>query len=384
MDSRNESAQRNRFDRMEWAGAFGDLGTLIPFVVGYIGVLKMDPFGVLFAFAIAMIACGAYYKTPIPVQPMKAIAAVAIAQVAQTAVVTPMAVYAAGLVTGVIWLVLGLTGAATRITNIVPRPVLRGIILGLGLSFMLQGIKMMASHWLLGAIGLSGTLLLLGNRRFPVMFLLLVFGVICGAVLNPQALHALSNSSLQIRMPHFVLHNLSWHDFLIGFVLLSLPQLPLTLGNAIMAIRDENNRLFPEHPVTDKGLATSTGLMNIVGSAIGGVPMCHGAGGMAGHAAFGARTGGALIILGSLLLVLAIFFSGAINALFLLFPVAILGVILFLAGAQLALGAWESSQDKVERFVTLLTVAFAMWDVGIAFVVGIVAAYLGKRGWFKL
>ena len=33
----------NRFDRMEWAGAFGDLGTLIPFVVAYISLLKMDP-----------------------------------------------------------------------------------------------------------------------------------------------------------------------------------------------------------------------------------------------------------------------------------------------------------------------------------------------------
>ena len=112
--------------------------------------------------------------------------------------------------------------------------------------------------------------------------------------------------------------------------------------------------------------------------------MCHGAGGMAGHVAFGARTGGALIILGALLLVLAIFFSSSIDALFRLFPAAILGVILFLAGAQLALGASEFSKDKHERFVTLLTAAFAMWDVGAAFVVGIVAMYLVKREWLKL
>jgi len=64
----------NRFDRMEWAGAFGDLGTLIPFVVAYISVLGVDPYGVLFAFGVSLIACGAYYKTPFPVQPMKAIA----------------------------------------------------------------------------------------------------------------------------------------------------------------------------------------------------------------------------------------------------------------------------------------------------------------------
>ena len=377
-------ASRNRFDRMEWAGAFGDLGTLIPFVVGYIGVLKMDPFGVLFAFGVAMLVCGMYYKTPIPVQPMKAIGAIAIAQVAQTAVITPMVVYSACLVTGLLWLVLGLTGAASRITRLVSRPVLIGIILGLGLSFMLQGVKMMASHWLIAAVGLIGTLLLLTNRKIPAMFLLLVFGALCGVVLNPGALHELTASSIVIHTPRFALLNVTWHDLFIGFVFLALPQLPLTLGNAVMAIRDENNRLFPERPVTDKGVATSTGLMNIASAIVGGVPMCHGAGGMAGHVAFGARTGGALIILGSVLLVLALFFSGSIHALFHLFPAAILGVMLFLAGAQLALGACDFSKDKLERFVTLLTAAFALWDVGIAFVVGITLAYFVKHGWLTL
>jgi hypothetical protein len=129
-----ESTSRNRFDRMEWAGAFGDLGTLIPFVVAYLSVLRMDPFGVLFAFGAAMIVCGFYYRTPMPVQPMKAIGAVAATQAAQSIVITPAAVYAGGLVTGLIWLVLGLTGAAHRIARIVPRPVIVGIVLGLGMG----------------------------------------------------------------------------------------------------------------------------------------------------------------------------------------------------------------------------------------------------------
>ena len=80
---------QNRFDRMEVAGAFGDLGTLVPFVVAYIGVLKMDPFGVLLAFSLAMIVCGFVYRTPIPVQPMKAAGAIATTQAAQTLVLTP-------------------------------------------------------------------------------------------------------------------------------------------------------------------------------------------------------------------------------------------------------------------------------------------------------
>ena len=381
---RSDLVPRNRFNRMEWAGAFGDLGTLIPFVVGYIGVLKMDPFGVLFAFGLAMVVCGAYYKTPFPVQPMKAVGAVAITQAAQTAVITPAAVYGAGFVTGLLWLVLGLTGAASRIAKLVARPVVVGIILGLGMSFMLEGVKMMATHWLISAIGLTGTLLLLTNRRIPAMFLLLLFGASCGAYLNPDALSELTAVSIEVRAPEFVLLDLGLNDLLIGVVFLALPQLPLTLGNAIIAIREENNRVFPDRPVTDRGVATSTGLMNIAGATFGGVPMCHGAGGMAGHVAFGARTGGALVILGTLLLVLAVFFSGSVGALFGLFPVSILGVILFITGAQLALGSCDFSKDKRERFVTLMTAAFAIWNVGLAFLAGIACAYLAKRGWLRL
>jgi MFS superfamily sulfate permease-like transporter len=369
---------------MEWAGAFGDLGTLIPFVVGYIGVLKVDPFGILFAFGTAMVICGAYYKTPFPVQPMKAIGAVAITQAAQTAVITPAAIYGASLATGLLWLVLGLTGAASRVAKLVPRPVVVGIILGLGMSFMIEGVRMMATHWLIAAAGLTGTLLLLTNRSIPAMFLLLLFGAISGTILNPDAVRELIAGSIEIRAPKFVLSELTWNDLFIGIVFLALPQLPLTLGNAVIAIREENNRLFPDRAVTDKGVATSTGLMNIAGSAVGGVPMCHGAGGMAGHVAFGAKTGGALVILGTLLLVLAVFFSGSIDALFRLFPASILGVILFLTGAQLALGSCEFSKDKAERFVTLVTAAFAMWNVGVAFLVGVAASFMVKRGWLRL
>src|SRR6185503_18127389 len=120
----------NRFDRTEWAGAFGDLGTLIPFVVAYVGVVGMDPFGILFAFGVSLIVCGAYYRTPIPVQPMKAAGAVAATQAAQTAVITSGAVIGAGLATGAIWLVLGLTGAARKISATIPRFVVVGIVLG--------------------------------------------------------------------------------------------------------------------------------------------------------------------------------------------------------------------------------------------------------------
>jgi hypothetical protein len=110
-----EARVGNRFDRMEWAGAFGDLGTLVPFIVAYISLLRMDPYGILLAFGIANIVSGLYYKAPFPIQPMKAIGAVATTQAAQTLVITPNAVYGAGIVTGLIWFLLGVTGAAQRV-----------------------------------------------------------------------------------------------------------------------------------------------------------------------------------------------------------------------------------------------------------------------------
>ncbi|HEY4211953.1 MAG TPA: putative sulfate/molybdate transporter [Steroidobacteraceae bacterium] len=379
---------RNRFDRMEWAGAFGDLGTLIPFVVSYLAVVKMDPFGVLASFGIAMLVCGLYYRTPFPVQPMKAIGAIAATQAAQTATITPLSIYAADLATGLIWLVLGVTGAARWLARLVPRFVVIGIVLGLGIGFMQDGIRIMNEGWVIAAVGLLGTLLLLANRVIPAMFLVLLYGIGCGVAQDAIQHNGAWNALLTIRphwhVPTFVLADLHWRDLLVGTALLALPQVPLTLGNAVIAIREENNRLFPDRAVTENGVAVSTGVMNIGSAILGGVPMCHGAGGMAGHVAFGARTGGATVVLGLLLLALALFFSGSVQLLLGLFARPVLGVILFLTGAQLALGSCDFSKQKGERFVTLATAALALWNVGLAFVFGMILAQIEKRGWLRL
>jgi MFS superfamily sulfate permease-like transporter len=226
--------------------------------------------------------------------------------------------------------------------------------------------------------------LLLSNKAIPAMFLLLVFGALCGIYQHPEILRVLSAARIAVHLPRFALASITWHDMLIGTAFLALPQLPLTLGNAVIALREENNRLFPQRPVTENRIATSTGLMNLGSAVFGGVPMCHGAGGMAGHVAFGARTGGAPIILGTILLCLAFFFSASIQTIFALMAQPVLGVILFLTGAQLALGSCDFSKDKGERFVTLATAAFALWNVGLAFVVGILLHQIARHGWLRL
>lgn len=372
-----ESGLKNRFDRMEWAGAFGDLGTLIPFVVAYISVLKMPPFGVLFAFGLAMLACGLVYRTPFPVQPMKAIGAAAAIQ----ASVTPDMIYVAALLTGVIWFTLGVTGWATQAARLVPATVVNGIVFGLGFGFMLHGLKMMQADWLVALIGIAGALLLMRNRTLPAMFVLLAFGLAVGAWQHPALLNGIARQGAQLQLPSFALANTNWHQLLLGALLLSVPQIPLTLGNAVIATKEENNRLFPHRPLSEGRIALSTGIMNLFSAVVGGVPMCHGAGGMAGHIAFGARTGGAIVILGSLLLVLAFFFSGSVEMLFGLLPVAVLGVILFLTGAQLALGKSEFPAQRGERLVVLLTAALCVWNVGAGFVAGMALHHMHRRGW---
>jgi MFS superfamily sulfate permease-like transporter len=371
---------------MEFAGAFGDLGTLVPFLVAYITLAHVDPYGMLLGFGAAMIASGLYYRTPFPVQPMKAIGAVATTNAAHgIALTNPNAVYAAGLATGLIWLALGLTGLANRVARIMGRPVGQGIVLGLGFSFMLDGIEMAASGWMLGAVGATVTLVMLQNHRLPAMLVLLGLGVGVTWVQAPQVMGQLAATEVVFRAPSWTLGSLTWNDIVVGTLFLALPQVPLTLGNAIVATTTQNNWLFPNRPVTERQVAISTGLMNLAGPALGGVPMCHGAGGMAGQVRFGARSGGAPIILGAILVVLAIFFSASIETLMLLFPKPILGVILFFAGSELAVGVFNLEEStRGERFIFYAVAALTVWNVGVAFVFGATVHALFRRGWLKL
>lgn len=371
----------NRFGRTEWAGAFGDLGTLIPFVIAYVKLLGMSPTGLLLTFGLAKIVSGLYYRTPFPIQPMKAIGAAATTQATQNFVVTPGAVYAASFTTGVVWLVLGATGLANRITKWTPRPVVTGIVFGLGLKFMGDGIGMMSDNWWIAAISFAAAVLLLTSQRLPAMFVLLLIGIGTAAFQHPELPALLAHMRPGFHMPQLGFGHIGAGEWFIGSVLLALPQLPLTLGNALIAITEENNRLFPDRPVSERRVAMSTGVMNVLSPLLGGVPMCHGAGGMAGHVRFGARTGGALIILGTLLVIMALWLGDSVVTLLALFPASVLGVILFLAGAQLALGVGRFGGGRPTRMVALVTTAFALWNVGVAFVAGVALWWLlpGRR-----
>jgi MFS superfamily sulfate permease-like transporter len=372
---------RNAYDVRELAGAFGDLGTFIPFLVGYLTISKMDPVGVLVAFGIFKIFVGLYFRTPVPIQPMKAIGTAAITH---AGVIAPSPILASGLFTGAFWLLMGVTGAVTWIARLTSRSIVQGLVLGLGLSLILEGVKLMDGDWLLAVAAMALTFVLLSHERIPAMLLLLAFGAATALAREPGILAEFATISVQPRLPHFAIAGLGWEDVVTGVLVLGLPQVALTLGNAIVATVEENNALFPDRPITVRTVAIDHGVMNLVGASIGGVPMCHGAGGMAGHVRFGARTGGSLVILGVLVLFTGLFLGDSVATLFKLFPASLLGVILLFGGLELATGALGDSLSRQDRYVLLLTAGIAMWNMGAGYLAGLLLHHATRRGFVRL
>jgi MFS superfamily sulfate permease-like transporter len=371
----------NDYNKMEFAGAFGDLGTLIPFVVGYITLNKMDPLGILVAFGLFKIFAGLYFRTPVPIQPMKAIGGMAIAH---PEAITHGMIWGSGIFTGFFWLLMGLTGTITWIERITTKPVVRGIMLGLGLSFVMEGLSMMREGPLVAVGGVILTLLLLNSKRLPAMLCLLAYGIVMAFIQKPELFKDLSNLSIHFRFPELTFGRMSWQDLLAGFVIFGLPQAPLTLGNAIIGTVAENNQYFADRKVTAKSISIDHGVMNLISTFMGGIPMCHGAGGMAGHIRFGARTGGALVILGIIVLFTGLFLSDSVALLFQVFPRSILGVILFFAGVELALVIKDVKLKKQNLFVLLITAGTAIWNMGVAYLAGLILYYGLQRRWIKI
>src|SRR3989442_395565 len=275
----------NEYSLREAAGAFGDLGTLIPFIVGYITVAKIDPSGVLVAFGMFKIIAGLMYRTPVPIQPMKAIGT---AVISSAGAITPAAIWASGLFTGVLWLVMGLSGTVSWIAKITSRPVIHGLVLGLGLGFLLEGIKLAQDELVLTVAAVVVTFVLLSYERVPAMLVLLGFGIVVSLVRDPALLTELGVMSFRFRVPEVALSEIGWQDLVTGVLVLGLPQAALTLGNAIVATVEENNHLFPDRPISVRAGSLSkadgyvmaftagTALWNMGGAYVGGLALWYG------------------------------------------------------------------------------------------------------------
>ncbi len=364
---------RLRFDRNEFAGAFGDIGTSFPLLTGMILAAGLQPAGVLTMFGAMQILTGVVYGVPIPVQPLKAMAVIVITQR-----LAPSILFGGGLAIGVLMLILALTGLVEWVARVVPKPVVRGIQFGLGLQLASLALTRYvpdqgAAGWVLAAVCFVVTVALLGNRRYPPALLLIAGGIIYALAFRLD--RGVWARSIGFHLPG--LPTLSARDVLTGFIVLTIPQLPLSLGNSILATTQVVTDLFPRQPVTVRRISLTYAVMNLINPWFGGVPTCHGSGGVAGHYAFGARTGGSVVIAGTMYLLLGLVLSAGFGDLIRLFPLPVLGVILVFEGLALMRLARDIA-DPIE-FALVLLVGVIVLGVPYGYVVGLVAGTILVR-----
>jgi predicted benzoate:H+ symporter BenE len=314
----------------EASGACGDLGTFIPHVIGAITVAGLAPAGVLLGFTLFLVSTGLFYGLPLPVQPMKAVSAVIL-----TGGLRPGEVAAAGIIIGVVLLVLGATGLVGRLARVIPQSVSAGLQLGLGLLMGVLGFRLMLETWWIGFPAL-GALFLLGRiPRFPAAPIVLVTAAVVGWATGgvaPAHEAVVAPSGLHVMIP-------TWAEVWRSFGIAVLPQLSLTLTNAVIVTASLSRELFPARGeiASERNLALSSGLANVLLCPFGAMPMCHGAGGLQAQYRFGGRTGLTPIIFGVVLLVLAVGFADRAAGLFAVIPIGAVGALLIIAGTDLAI-----------------------------------------------
>ena len=369
---------RIHFNRNELSGAFGDIGTDLPLIIGMILASGLNPVNVLIAYGIMQVLTALIYGIPMPVQPLKAVAMLVIAQK-----IDPGIIYGGGLAIGIVMLLLTATGLVDLIAKYIPKVVVRGIQFGLGIQLSMIALKdyVMSdsySGYLIAGIAFIVTLLLMGNRKYPPALFVIGLGAIYAVFVHYDVLSA--TGPVHITLPK--LYTPTFADILTGFLILALPQIPLSIGNSIIATKQVAHDLFPEKKITIRKISLTYSIINLINPFLGGIPTCHGSGGMAGHYAFGARTGGSVMIYGMLFLVLGIFFSGSFETVIKIFPLPVLGIILLFEGLWLMLFIKDIIDSKKSFFISLLVALIACglpYGYLIGMVVGTVLYYVSDK-----
>jgi MFS superfamily sulfate permease-like transporter len=363
------------FNLRELAGSMGDFGTLFPLAIGYITVCKLDPAGLMVMMGLANIVTGLVYRLPMPIEPMKVLAVVAIAQHW-----SPSMVYASGFAMGVIWLLFAVTGIMGWIARVTPNSVIRGIQVALGVFLAVEALKMLSTWWMIGILSILTVLVLRQNRYAPAAIVLMVLGVSV-MLIKGQFQHV---ELPGLSLPAITTFRLDevWQTLLLaGFA-----QIPLTATNAVIATSALIKTYWPQKPVRERRLSLNTGIMNLILPFFGGMPLCHGAGGLAGQYYFGARTGGTNIIEGLIEISMGLFLATSTAGLFAVFPTAIIGAMMFLVGVELVKFAKDIrlTMDLVPMAATII-VSLAT-NMVFGFLIGLLIHHLAgfvlarKRG----
>lgn len=349
----------------EVAGSVADLGIFVPLTTALILVNGLDAGAVLVCAGLLVIAAGVAFRIPFPVQPLKALTALAVAQQ-----VAPETINAAGIELGAILLVLTIGGLGTKLARWFTRPVIRALQLGVGIVLGIGAWRLVADppdvfegvparSWLLVlAVGAFLIAWIAARAKLPwVAVAIIVVGIVVTIVAAEPDLRAPSFSLPTVAIPGVDV-------FAAAFFLLVVPQIPLTFGNAIVAVDDLAHQEFGERArrVSVPRVLLSGGIANVATGALGGMPMCHGSGGLTAHVRLGAGTAGMNLLLGSVFLGLGLLFADQVPQILGLLPVWVLGG--FLAYAAL-------------RHMLLVRDLHGA-DVAIALVAGSVGAWLGN------
>jgi len=364
------------FNRHEFSGSFGDIGTDFPLIVAMILAADLHAPSVLIMFGVMQVLTGVVYKMPMPAQPLKAMATLVIAQQLGGGLL-----FGAGLAIGVVMLILSLSGALDGLSRLVPKVVIRGLQLGLGITLALLAFRQYipADHfngYILAILAFVLILWLMGNKKMPAALVVIVLGF-AYALLFKLELGDLAQA-IGLNLPQW---NLPTSDNILkGFLLLALPQIPLSLGNSVLATQQVAKDLFPDKkPLTIKKIGITYSAMNLINPFFSGIPTCHGAGGIVGHYTFGGRTGGSAVIYGLMYLVLGLFFGENFELVIQVFPLPILGVILLFESLALMLLIRDVVHEKKGFVITLMVGVIAAglpYGFLIAMLVGSVLYYM--------
>jgi hypothetical protein len=372
------ASPRIALNRHELSGAFGDIGTDLPLLIALVAAADLDAGAVFLMFGLAQIATGLVYGLPMPMQPLKAMAVIVI-----TERLAGPTLFGGGLAIGATMLVLAGTGLLDWLARVIPAHVVRGVQLGLALSLANLALKsyVPAMGWPgfgLAAASFALIVALKGNRHLPPALPVIVLGI-AFALWWPVDGAAL-RFGISLHLPTLQVPQLA--DIATGFVVLALPQIPLSLSNSVIATEKTVRDLFPDKPVSVRRIGLTYGLANLVLPFFGAVPLCHGCGGLAGHHAFGGRTGGSVLIYGALYVAIGLFFSGGAGEVVRLFPYPMLGVILLfeaLALATLLRDVMGSRRDLTLALLVALLAAGLPQGYVVGLLVGTALTWLSDR-----
>ena len=346
-----------RFNIRECSGAFGDIGTDLPLIIGVILASGMNGAWVFMLFGIAQIISGMYFRMPMPVQPLKVMAVLIITQQ-----ISPDIIMGGGLAIATIMLFITGSGLLDKFATIIPLCVVRGIQCALGIKLM-----WLAAGTYITSQGLPGMLLamlvmcLLLGGRYAMGFPLSPIAILVGATVSFLFLDIVPPQYVSNSTTMTISSGFTPDAILTGLLLLALPQLPLSLSNAMVATHQTVKDLFPERDISIRKLGYSYVLHNFGAALLGGIPVCHGAGGLAGHYAFGGRTGGSVVIYGiSFILMGALISVTSLEMILLFFPLPVLGVLLLFEGTVLAKLLTKVKVSALDIVIALFTILIAL------------------------